>query len=219
MPLLSEIDPKLFGTELRRILKPFADQNLKIQTIQLFNELNWAGFNGDLPAADAGLEIDRKTPPDDPTYSQWRKGMINYANLLGITRRVLDDVFGKNAIALLPAATTRAETEWLTRTGASIVAPELYFEMLKKKGPDGRSALESVQGLAVHIYPKTIPPTKQQARREAQSLLRETMEPILDVVGNSKPFSITEWGYGLKSPATSSRTKSVSVPTSASSKP
>ncbi len=200
MPLLSEVDPELFESELRRILKPFADQNLKIATLQLFNELNWAGFNGDLPAADAGLEIDRKTPPNDPTYLQWQKGITNYTALLSIARRVLDDVFGEEIVALLPAATTRAETEWLTRTGASIVAPELYFEMLKAKGPDGHSALESVQGLAVHIYPKTIPPTKQAARREAQFLLRETMQPILDVVGNAKPISITEWGYGLKRP-------------------
>ncbi len=200
MPRLSEIDPKLFEAELSRILKPFTNRNLKITTLQLFNELNWAGFNGDLPAADAGLEIDRNTPTDDPNYVQWRKGITNYAALLGITRRVLDKAFGKNAVALLPAATTRAETEWLTRTGASIVAPELYFEMLKTKGPDGHSALDSVQGLAVHIYPKTIPPTKQQARREAQLLIRETMQPILDVVGNAKPFSITEWGYGLKRP-------------------
>lgn len=200
MPLLSEIDPERFRAELHRILQPFAERELKIGTLQLFNELNWAGFNGDLPAAEPGIEIDAQTPPGDPVYQQWRKGIANYRQLLAITREVLDDKFGKGTVPLLPAATTRAETEWLTRTGASIVAPALFYKMLAERDGQGISALDSVQGLAVHIYPKTTPPTKAMARTEARKLLRDTMQPILDVVGNAKPFSITEWGYPLKMP-------------------
>ena len=200
MPRLSEVDPDRFEAELTRILQPIADRGLAIHALQLFNELNWAGFNGDLPAAETGLEIDRNTPQDDPVYTQWRHGIEKYCHLLAITRRVLDNLFGEGKVPLLPAATTRAETEWLTRTGASIVAPELYFEILERADSNGNRALDFVQRLAVHIYPKTIPSTKQQARREAQSLIRETMQPILDVVGDAKPFSITEWGYGLKRP-------------------
>ncbi|MGC1479442.1 MAG: hypothetical protein WA771_02975, partial [Chthoniobacterales bacterium] len=56
MPRLSEVDPDRFEAELTRILQPIADRGLVIHALQLFNELNWAGFNGDLPAAETGLE-------------------------------------------------------------------------------------------------------------------------------------------------------------------
>jgi len=84
---LSLIYPTNLDKNLFAILRRCNELNtrkIKIHTFELFNEINWFSFNGDLPLVRGGLMIDEKTNWDNPVFVQYRKGLDKVGKLTRI---------------------------------------------------------------------------------------------------------------------------------------
>lgn len=195
---LADLDIAGFRSVLTAFLQDCRRRNARIEALQVFTEVNWADFNGDLPVVEGGWFLDETTPWDDPRYVAVRKGIVKCGKAIKAARSVADEVFGSGQIKILSPAMAGPPASWVRRVNGSIVDSGLYLTLLRGRHARQRGAedyLKYADGVAVHIYPSVTDTTAETGADTALRVVRERMDPIVARVGTDLPYWVTEWGY------------------------
>jgi hypothetical protein len=195
---LSDIDPERFRTVFVKFLHDYKQADVRLYAVELFNEINWADFNGDLPLVDGGLVITDKTPADQPDFVAFRKGLMRYGESLRIARHALDEIYGQGRVQLLVAGLTSIPQSWLAKSSGSYVDLGLTLDLLRgtSKLADGSvDYLRDVDGLAIHLYPERTDTSPATAVSTVVNYVRPQIEPFVSRFGRQKAIWITEWSY------------------------
>ncbi|MCF7816404.1 MAG: hypothetical protein K9M54_00850 [Kiritimatiellales bacterium] len=201
---LSDLDLTLSEQYLREFCTLLQTSNAVVSAIELFNEINWNGFNGDLPLVDGGLWIDESTPWDDPVFVKYREGILRVAQLSRIVRD-LDDEFFNGAVKIITAGQVgyTINSNWVASVQGVLASPALTLKLIEGSLPQQSNAtnyLQYVDGIGMHLYP-AVDIGAQTAAVTAYTQIATNLDPLLSIsgVGTTKPYWITETGYARSS--------------------
>lgn len=195
---LSRLDTASFHAGLARLLGMLAQAGTTPHTLELFNEMNWAGFNGDFPIRRGGFVFDETTPQSDPSIGAIVEGTLRYGQVLAIARHVLDSLFGEGSVPLTSAGYMRTEQSFLEKSGGTYMEGGAWVAILKGQSPLTESTVDytrHLQGVCVHAYPSEVDLSPQSGTATVKAELDALTTGARAVVGNSMPLYITEWGY------------------------
>ncbi|HZO82310.1 MAG TPA: glycosyl hydrolase [Candidatus Binataceae bacterium] len=168
---LSGLDTGRLKTRLSSALAALRHAEIEVDAFEIGNELDWVCFNTDLPfEPDAPNLRDSSLLPYAKAYARFLEAAVETIKTPGLYPRALIVSFGTaNTLGLIPSR--------------SFAHPAQFIRMLKTL--DGRSDLNLVDRVGIHMYPEIDHP--------------ETIAPALrrfsSESGAGKPIWITEWGY------------------------
>lgn len=206
VPKMSEIELdrfKLFIDEFIQTLAQNTDPR-SIVGIELFNEPNWCDFNGDLPSYASNDEITERdgriftlqTSLDNPLFRDAYKGIEVYGQCLKLLREAMDKYFTHRDVKLVSAGLVSGGKwngfRWEISQGYTKVLPEMFFTLLQGLHPDQKNStnyLNYVDALGIHCYPPIDEGPLQAV------MLKYYFNPIDEILLDSKPYWVTEWGF------------------------
>ncbi|QHI70794.1 hypothetical protein [Tichowtungia aerotolerans] len=201
LPPLSEINEDQFLTLFRYYMVTLREGRLKVEAVQLFNELNWAAFNGDLPLVEGGAFITDENYRDYEFVGQWAAGIRKYRLILKEARRIVDQVFEKEP-QLKPKLVTcgyaRPDDQFLAKVSGSVIDPSLFLDILGGRHSLAGSrdnAFRYADGVGVHMYPEKMDLDPGTGVETASYYIEKKLKPLIRNAGKDKPIYISEWGY------------------------
>jgi hypothetical protein len=177
---LSDLDPEGYRKVIRDALAKLDDIGVRLVAVEPGNEINWAGYNGDL-AFGAGKA-------SDP--AKVALGLDRYVDIVRVTREELDASKLNREAKLISAGLSDMPVPFSRRIGLEIVPAADWTARMQERGLD-----KLVDAYGIHVYPGS---SGTKTRRDA--LVREALSFCgPDAAG--KPCWITEWGVANTSPA------------------
>ncbi len=196
---MSDIDLSHFSVFINEFLAQIALYTSKDALIglELFNEANWGGFNGDLQPTPEGKGVVFKldTPLDEPSFQNVYIGINKYGKCLKIMREAMDRHLADRDIKLVTHGMVNgAEWEnyrWSINRGYTLVLPNMFLTLLQGKHPDQTDKtnyLRYADGIGIHAYP----PLVDDMENHLRTYYFNQMNAVLDM---SMPYWMTEWGF------------------------
>jgi hypothetical protein len=176
---LSDLDPERYRIVLRQALAELDRLGVELVGIEPGNEINWAGYNGDL-----AVGTDAKSDP-----ARVDEGVARYVELLRVTRAEMAASRLNKGASLISAGLSDMPVPFSRRIGLEIVPAPDWTARMQALGLDGL-----VDAYGIHVYPGS---TGTRARRDG--LVREALS-FCKADGAGKPCWITEWGVANTSP-------------------
>ncbi|WP_374367359.1 hypothetical protein [Dongia sp.] len=144
---LSQIDLARYDARLRQLLDRIADKDLPVIGLEIGNELNWSGYNGDLPVRPGGAFIaDAAAWPVDERAA-FEAGIDKYAAVIERTRAALQENPRFGNIKLVSAGLADINANFIHRVGASYIDPALVHDAFAARGLFGQ-----VDAIGIHLY-------------------------------------------------------------------
>ncbi len=199
--LHSQIDPEKFRewtTDLCEFLKK---ENAIPGALQVGNEVNWAGFNGDFEIllSGEGHGFDGNSKWDD-LPEPVRMGARKCGQIAVIAKEAVDAVFadGRKPEVIFGALNKPEDDGWLARSGGTYLVPEVYLEIAAGTLPgmpetEKENYLEKLDGISVHFYPKINRTNLRQGKQFSREYLRDFMGPVSKVT--KLPIYVSEFGF------------------------
>lgn len=182
---LSVADP----TRFRAIFEPLFDRlegmGVVFAALELGNEINWAGFNGDFPVPGEGKVFSRDDLARDPEARRVSEGFRAYLQTLRVLKYIRDGSRLNRLTPILSAGLADpgpAGPRRGPKTDAVTISATL--EYLRENGIDAL-----VDGYGLHTYPAVAGGAAARLRRLEQDTLANCRPQ-----GQGKPCWITEWG-------------------------
>lgn len=201
---LSGADPRGFA----EWLKPFLDQleaaGVRLTAMELGNEINNSGFNGDIPVPGTGrvLGLSDLNNAEDPEGPSIANGFRNYLRVMEALKDARDHSKVNKATPIIVAGladwglpSTKA---WDGRVGVSV--PDT-IEFLRQIGMD-----KLVDGYGVHVYPTGNPKVSVAGR-----ISELEKKKIFSECTKAKPCWLTEWGIPNRQSCPIDDTKRIQV--------
>lgn len=192
---LSQLNLSLFEKHFKHIVKSLDDMQISIPMLEVGNEINWAGYNGDLPILKQGRifqTIDELGPYKDQIYNGFRR----YESALRIVRRELNESrLQKNtrviSAGLVSAGSVEPLTPWFMRSGGTILSVPLVNRIYDELGIS-----KLVDGRGIHIYPTTqIKPKSVDSFNVIKNIVDKAASQCSP---SGEPCYVTEWGFNAK---------------------
>lgn len=188
---LSAADP----TRFRAIFEPLFDRlegmGIVFAALELGNEINWAGFNGDFPVPGEGKVFGREDLARDPEARRVAAGFRAYLQTLRVLKDIRDGSRLNRRTPILSAGLADpgpAGPRHGPKTDAVTIGAAL--EYLRENGIDAL-----VDGYGVHTYPRVAGGAAARLQRLEQDALADCRPQ-----GRGKPCWITEWGLPVEGP-------------------
>jgi len=191
---LSDLDITRYKSWFADVVRKIEIAGGQVDAFEIGNEINWAGFNGDLPLAAPGHLYALDNIAQYPEIRKIEEGFRKYAEALAATRAVLHAHSRYRNTPIITAGLTGAEADsgTVSRGGAGVASFSLSMSYYLKYG-----ALVQADGIAVHVYPAiTARDEKGQflqtfaAIEKATRLCAEGQK-----VKSNLSCWITEWGF------------------------
>ncbi|WP_375449402.1 hypothetical protein [uncultured Devosia sp.] len=144
---LSQIDPVRLQQRLRELIDFAANEGIALAGIEIGNEMNWSGYNGDLPLAPQGAVIDNLAHMAPLDRQAFLAGLQAYVDALGIARAALDDAGMTGKTALVMGGLADINSPFIRSSGATYVDPVLTHALLGDLG-----AFEAIDAVGIHLY-------------------------------------------------------------------
>ena len=183
---LSDLDPERYRAVIRDALAKLDAMGIAVVAIEPGNEINWAGYNGDLTVS-FGKPGSVITPGDPAKVAQ---GLDRYVDTLRVTREEMQASKLNRDAKLISAGLSDMPVPFSRRVGLEMIPPGDWTTRMQKRGLDGL-----VDAYGIHVYPGS---TGTRARRDG--LVREALS-FCGTDRAGKPCWITEWGVANTSPA------------------
>lgn len=183
---LSDLDPERYRIVIRDALAKLDQMGVTVVAVEPGNEINWAGYNGDLTVrpAKSGSAI----KPADPI--KVAQGVDRYVGVVRVTGEELRASKLNRDAKLISAGLSDMPVPFSRRVGLEIVPAADWTARMQERGLD-----TLVDAYGIHVYPGS---TGTRKRRD--TLVREALAFCgTDKAG--KPCWITEWGVANTSPA------------------
>lgn len=164
---LSDLDPAAVEAHVAGLLDRMQKAGVSLAGIEIGNEMNWSGYNGDLPVMDKGVVVADLAALPAAEADAFRAGVDRYAQALGRVDALLEARFPNPAKrpALILGGLADVNAAYIEKRGATYVEPALARRLLGDAG-----ALESVSGMGVHLYEPlraAIPATRRETMMAA----------------------------------------------------
>ncbi|MEW9624527.1 hypothetical protein [Rhodanobacter geophilus] len=194
---LSALDPDLFKAKFSSVLAKLDAAGVKLEAMEIGNEINMAGFNPDFPVPSESRQFSLEDLEHDPGAQQIAKGYLQYLKILAQVKNVRDHTRVNRTTPILTAGFGAYEGPEgpLSKHTPGLVSLNATLDFLRAHGLD-----QWVDGYAVHVYPWSDHPGDPLAaagrrRRLAQFVLARCHPPGSEI---GKPCWITEWGFKLQ---------------------
>ena len=194
----SQLDPNLFETQIVTFLDEAKAANITILAIELGNEPNWAGYNGDLPVypstGSSYKILSHSTPWADADLVNFRNGLSKYGTCFYRLSNKANAIFGLNVVKRITAGMADVPDTWIQTSRSSKCTPQLAIQLLEGSNPNQVGAtnyLNYAAGVGIHIYPAGAVTTLAATK----TAISDYVTPIQNATNTTLPFWITECGY------------------------
>jgi hypothetical protein len=192
---LSQIDVSRYRSRFAQLLSEIETAGGRISTFEIGNEINAAGFNGDLPLGVLpGQLITADNFNRNPNRQKIEIGFQKYAAIISATREVLlNSQFHKTSKIISAGLTgSGASPKEIASKGIWIIEFGLVLDLFRKY-----HVLENVDSIAVHLYPSVSATNRvTQFKQIFDALERATrICARAEIEKPSLTCSITEWGF------------------------
>lgn len=185
---LSAIDIMYFRQALQKVMQELDRRQLRLLSLEIGNEVNWAGFNGDLEAYEPGT----RSPVDARVTSlaapgRYVEGLRRYLEAVRIVRELRDASKLNQDVPILLAGLASMPLHFAAAIGGEYVDPHETIQILQEMGLDS-----AVDGYALHYYPGLNSSPAEKA---------QDFEELMQVCGTPPdriPCWLTEWGFALE---------------------
>lgn len=183
-PRLSRVSPERFGAWFRSALPSIEASGARVVALQVGNEMNWAGFNGDLPLPTPGVAWEGLEEMPTDTRVAYEEGIRRYVAALREARAALRERPALAAVPLVTGGLAWADPVWIGRTGGSALAPKAATRHLAALG-----AFAVADGVGNHAY-QPFGPAVADPRAALRSAWAHCATPLV----GGHPCWVTEFG-------------------------
>ncbi|BCP53268.1 hypothetical protein K32_18850 [Kaistia sp. 32K] len=176
---LSDLDPERYRKVIRDTLAKLDKAGVKLVGVEPGNEINWAGYNGDL-----AVGADAKSDP-----AKVADGLARYVEIVRVTREELQKTKFNRDAKLISAGLSDMPVPFSRRVGLEIVPAPEWTSRMQAQGLD-----QWVDAYGIHVYPGSTGSTESR-----DGLVREALS-FCGTAAAGKPCWITEWGVANTSP-------------------
>lgn len=144
---LSQIDPARLQQRVRDLINFAGDEGIVLAGIEIGNEMNWSGYNGDLPLQTPGAvigDLAELAPLDRQAFVD---GLGAYVDALRIARAALDEAGMSGTTALVMGGLADINSPFIRSSGATYIEPTKTHELLGDLG-----AFELIDAVGIHLY-------------------------------------------------------------------
>jgi len=196
---MSDIDTVRFKDFINSFVSEIASKTAEDALIglELFNEVNWGGFNGDLQTLESGKGevFTTETSLTTPSFADIYKGINAYGKCLKILRKATDLYLPERDLKLITAGLVASgawnDFQWAKDHGFTVVRPDMFFTLLQGihlDQADQTNYLNFADAIGIHCYPPH--------DDNMENMLRTYhFNPINAVLSSDKSYWITEWGF------------------------
>jgi hypothetical protein len=185
---LSELKPQEFTDGFKPMLDHLEAAGVRLTAIELGNEINTSGYNGDIASPGSGrvLGIRDLNNPDDAEARPIAAGFQVYLKIMAALKDLRDHSKLNKATPILSGASgdwgLPGAKSWSNQLGVSVLDS---IEFLRENGLD-----KLVDGYAVHVYPSGDP-------HRSISMRVASLEQYVfgECKQGTKPCWLTEWGF------------------------
>jgi hypothetical protein len=186
---LSQIDPARFQTRLDELLDFVARQQIPVIGIEIGNELNWSGYNGDLPLVATGIvAADWHELPSEVT-ARFSAGLGRYRQILEIAKTSLASHSTLGSVQLVSAGLADINADFIRRSGATYVAPQLVYDAYGRQ-----KVFDAVDVVGIHLYE---PLRAANKTKERPAMIETQLGNCGEAGFVDRPCWITEFGSAL----------------------
>ncbi|UAX97710.1 glycoside hydrolase [Ensifer adhaerens] len=179
---LSDLDLDRYRLGLRDALARLDALGVRLDAVEPGNEINLAGYNGDLAVyRKPGLQTPR-TVADLKDRAAFEEGLDRYIKALKITRDEMRKSASSSSAAIVSAGLSDMGAKEADRQGMERLDPAEVIALLRARGMD-----ELVDAYGIHIYP---------ARKDPEAI-KPIVTRLLDFCkpsASGRPCWVTEWG-------------------------
>jgi hypothetical protein len=181
---LSNADPARFRLVFEPLFNELESLGITFAALELGNEINWAGFNGEFPIPGEGRVFGREDLEQDPEACQVAGGYRAYLRTLTVLKDIRDHSRFNRETPILSAGLADPGSAGSRPTmKADAITIPATLEYLRANGVDSL-----VDAYAVHTYPWADTTARRRAQLEANTFA-ECRVPT-----QGKPCWLTEWG-------------------------
>jgi hypothetical protein len=188
---LSAADPARFRAVFAPLFAQLENMGVVFAALELGNEINWTGFNGDFPVPGEGRIFGDSDLATDPEARQIAAGFRTYLRTLRVLKEVRDHSRLNRATPILSAGLSDpgpAGARPGSKTDAVTISATLDY--LRANGLDAL-----VDAYGVHSYLWAKPGAAARLDQLEQDTFAECRAP-----GQGKPCWLTEWGVPAFAP-------------------
>ncbi|MDY0870932.1 hypothetical protein [Dongia rigui] len=186
---LSQIDPARVEARLADLLDFVAARDIPLIGLELGNELNWSGYNGDLPLLATGQVVVSHQDLAPDVAKRFAAGIAKYRSVFEIAKAALEARPALGNVKLVSAGLADINADFIRRSGATYIAPALVYDAYA----DQRVfALTDVVG--VHLY-EPLRAASRSAERPA--MIDAQLRNCGATAFSGRPCWITEFGSAL----------------------
>ena len=180
---LSNLDLDRYRAGLKAALKRMDALGIRLDAVEPGNEINLAGYNGDLAVYEKPGQPTPRSVTDLRDRAAFEKGLDKYVEALRVTREEMQQSESRAAV-IVSAGLADMGARQADREGMERLDPAEVIVLLKTKGMD-----RFVDAYGIHIYPARKDP---KAIRSVATKLLDFCEPA----DQGRPCWVTEWGIG-----------------------
>jgi hypothetical protein len=182
---LSRADPVRFRAVFEPLFNDLEGFGITLAALELGNEINWAGFNGEFPIPGEGRVFGPEDLEQDPEARQVAVGYRAYLRTLSVLKDVRDHSrFNRTAPILSAGLSDPGSAGPRPGSKTDAVAIGATLQYLRSNGIDAL-----VDAYGVHTYPSPKGDAFSRSDRVKRDTLAECRPP-----GQGKPCWLTEWG-------------------------
>lgn len=186
---LSQIDLDRYRARLEELLA-FTDFNdIPLIGLELGNELNWSGYNGDLPLSAAGAVIKGDTDWRAGDRARFEAGLDRYRALVDVTRAALAQYPSLAKVQLVSAGLADINSAFIRSSGATYVAPDLVYRAFA-----ARQIFQQFDIIGIHLYE---PLRNAEIDGDRSAMIDGQLGSCGQAAFASRPCWITEFGAAL----------------------
>lgn len=180
---LSSADPAASRSYFQSVFDRLDAAGVKLDAVELGNEINWTGFNADFPLPGEGRVFELSDLASDPEAKQIAAGLLRYLEIVKVLKQVRDGSRLNHATPILSAGLAEITPAYASHKQEDAVSIGATLGFLKAHG-----LRDLADGYGVHSYLPADPAADQQRRERFE-------QDIAPVCGAGRPCWITEWGF------------------------
>jgi len=186
---LSQIDPARFQARLDDLLDFIAHQQIPVIGLEIGNELNWSGYNGDLPLYDTGNPVADWHGLSPDVAARFEAGIARYREVLEIAKASLAARPALGSVKLVSAGLADINAGFIRQSGATYIAPRLVYQAYTREQLFG-----TVDVVGIHLY-EPLRAASKAAERPA--MIAAQLAYCGEAGFADRPCWITEFGSAL----------------------
>ena len=183
---LSQIDLGRFDARLAALLDFAVDQRIPLIGLELGNELNWSGYNGDLPLTKGGQIIDADSDWPTDVADRFAAGLARYRAVLERSEAAIAKRPTLADVKLVSAGLADINAAFIRQSGTTYVAPDLVYRAFTQRG-----IFDLTDVVGIHLYE---PLRRANNTADRRAMIETQLDDCGSVAFARRPCWITEFG-------------------------